>query len=402
MSEPVRPVDAAPSRRRFLRAAGGVVAVTVFGPIATACGRDDARAEVVHVANGPGRVDTTVDRDGRVVYPSLQGFARDTGILVDYREVVVDATTFVGQIRPYLAAGAPTGWDVIVVRDGPALDGLRRDGYLRQLPTTGRPNYDDYALATAADRPADPGSRSTMVWRSGMTGLAAPAGSGRLGRLADVFSGRFAGTVGMPGDLVDAPNLAILATGKDPAASRPPDWDRAAELLRRRVEAGSARIVADPVDALRRGLVDVALARSSDVFRANGEGARLDFVVPDEGGLRWDEVMSIPRGAADPDAAIRFMDHVYRPDAAAQIATSGAYLSPVRGTRERLLGLAAREPDEATAGSLRALAASPLVFPSDEDLARLVAVRSLIDEDEAAHWEETFGGFALVAGSPPS
>ncbi|HEX6844214.1 MAG TPA: extracellular solute-binding protein [Actinomycetota bacterium] len=391
-------------RRRFLGTAGGVLATAALGPVLSACGREPAApAGIVHVANGPQRVDAVASPDGGTEYPSLRGFTRETGILVDYREVVLDAAGFTAQVRPYLVRDEPTGWDVIVIRNGPTLGELLREGLLEELPLDRRPHFDDHALPTVEDPAYDPGSRHTMAWRSGMTGIAydPAATERRVTSLGDLFTREFAGRVGMLGDAVDMPNLAIVAVGADPASSTPVDWDRAAELLQRQREAGVVVDVGgDPVGALRTGRVAVSLARSSDVYRANEEGASLQFVVPDEGGLLWTDAMCIPRRAADPVSAMRFMDHVYRPDVAAQIATSGAYLSPVRGARERLLGLAAKQEDETRARELRAIAASPLAFPTDDDLSRLWTSRDLRDEGEAARWAATFG--AYVSAAEPS
>jgi spermidine/putrescine transport system substrate-binding protein len=237
-----------------------------------------------------------------------------------------------------------------------------------------------------------------MAWQSGITGVAYnPALTGRaVTSLGDLFSGEFAGHVGMFGDAVDMPNLAMVAAGIDPETSTPEDWDTAAALLRRQREDGIVRgyFLQNYLQALRDGRVAVAMGWSGDIAQANGAGGTpLAFSVPDEGGLLWTDAMAIPAHAANPAGAIRLMDHVYRPDVAALIAAAVAYVPPVDAARERVFGMAARaeDPDEALA--LRRVAESPLVFPDEEDLARLSTYRELENDEELARWDAAFGEF---------
>jgi spermidine/putrescine transport system substrate-binding protein len=145
------------------------------------------------------------------------------------------------------------------------------------------------------------------------------------------------------------------------------------------------------------------MARSDDIYRANAAGGvDLAFVVPDEGGLMRTEVMCVPAHAANRGEAIRFMDHVYRPDVAAEIAGSLASISPVRGVRERLLGIAASTSDPVEAARVMAAASSPLLFPSDADIARLTTYREFENDDEIARWDAAFGDLLGAIALPSS
>lgn len=387
-------------RRTFLRAAGGLAGGLALGPLLAACGSssEDEPNGIVHMANWPYYVDKALGEDGRAVYPSLQRFTRETGIQMDYREVVADAEWFFQEIQPYLAAGRPTGWDVMVITNGLTLTKLIRLGYLQEIPAAERPNFEDNAVAAVVDPAYDPGNRYTMAWQSGITGIAYnPELTGRrVTSLGDLFTDEFAGRVGMFRDAVDMPNLAMVAAGIDPETSTPEDWDRAAALLASQRQAGivGRYRAQNYLHGLTSGEIAIAMAWSGDIFQANAEGQnQLEFVVPDEGGLLWTDAMCIPAHAANPVDALRFMDHVYRPDVAAQIAASVAYITPVQGARERLLGMAAASDDEAEVQQLHAVASSPLVFPDEEDLARLSTYRELENDEELARWNMAFGGF---------
>lgn len=387
-------------RRSFLRAVGGAAGAAALAGVLTACGNGSEETRpVVRMANRPGAIDRRRTADGRTVVASLQGFTRETGIEADYREVVVDPERFVEALEPYLAAGQPTGWDIVVLRTGPVLTELLRRGVLQELPADRRPNWDDNAAAAVREPAFDPGGRRTMAWRSGITGIAYDPDrtDGPITSLGDLFSRRFAGRVGMFRDMVDLPNLAMVSLGVDPATSTPADWDAAAARLRRQRDDGVVGQYVPPgsLAALARGRVALTMAWSDEVVRAN-EGRRtpLGFAVPTEGGLLWTDAMAIPIRASNPAGAIRLMDHVYRPDVAAQITASVAGIPPVRGARERLLGMAAQEGDLERASSIRGVATSPLVFPEDDDLSRLSTYRELESDEELARWDAVFRPFA--------
>ena len=61
------------------------------------------------------------------------GFTKQTGIEVDYKEVIQSPTSFLGKIEPLLAAGEPTGYDLMIIETGQYLDRLKRGGWLAPL-----------------------------------------------------------------------------------------------------------------------------------------------------------------------------------------------------------------------------------------------------------------------------
>ena len=396
------------SRREFLRAAGGAAGLAALSPLLAACtpggtAGDDADAaepeRIVHVANWPLYLDRERRPDGSFRRPSLELFTEETGIGVNYREVIPDAEEFFRDIQGWLAAGEPTGWDVMVITNGLTLTKLIELDYLEPLPFDRRPNFAQHASDLVTDPSYDPGNRFSMAWQSGITGIAYDRRrtKRRIKSLADLFDAEFEGKVGMFGDLVDLPNLAILAVGADPETSTPDDWKDAAKLLRRQRDRGIVRAyyTQNYINALVKGDVAVAMAWSGDIFQEKAAGAEhLEFVVPDDGALLWTDAMCIPKNAQHADDALRFMDFVYRPDVAAMIATWVNYVSPVPAAAEIIADRATAEPDPDEQAFLQGLSSSPLVFPEPDDAARLSTYRELRDDDELARWNELFGEFS--------
>ena len=102
--------------------------------------------------------------------------------------------------------------------------------------------------------------------------------------------------------------------------------------------------------------------------------------------MNWYDTMIIPKGAANGVAAAQWMNFVYDPVQAAQLTYWVQYISPVKGVRDELVKLG----DDAAA-----LAESPILFPSDEDAARLNVFATLpddVDENLTAEFLKLVGG----------
>jgi len=391
-------------RREFLRRAGTGAGALGLGALLIACGQDDAPpsfsdepAGILNFANWPLYIDKEKVADGRFVRPSLAAFTDRTGIQVNYREVIPDADLFFREIEPYLAAREPTGWDIVVITNGITLTKMKSLGYLVELPADRRPNFDAHAGSFVRDPAYDVGNRFSMAWQSGVTGIAYdPEVTGRpISSLGDLFSEEFAGLVGMFGDIVDMPNLAMLAGGVAPEDSTEDDWHRAAALLVQQRDSGvlAGYYSSNYIPAIKRGDVAITMAWSGDIFAAKlGKDLpeQIEFVVPDQGALLWTDAMVIPKGAAHLSDAITYMDSVYDPKVAAQIAQYVNYITPVPQAQPEIVKMAESADDPAERERLLAVAGSPLVFLTDGMAANLHEYRELVTDEEAVAWEATF------------
>ena len=393
------------SRRQLLRYGAGSVAGFSFGGLLAACSSESPTGlfagppdGVVNFANRPLFIDRVLDGNGGFLIPSLERFQQERHITVNYQPLIDDPAAFFAAIEPYLVAGRRTGWDVAVITNGPTLTQLIDLDYLVELPDRLRPNFERFADPAVRDPDFDPENRYTMPWQSDVTGIAYdPRRTGRsITSVRDLFDPEFAGEVGMFGDLTDLPNLALLAAGAAPETSTASEWQGAAALVARQLADGIARVFTrqGSVDALSSGEIAITMARSVDVFRANpsGDASGTRFVIPDEGGLLWTENMVIPRGVQHPVDAMALMDFVYEPPIAAMIAAEVAYLTPVPDAREEILALAGDAPAD-EAARLRAIAGSPLVFPSPEAIANLHTARVFNSDDEVDEWERLWSPF---------
>ena len=352
-------------------------------------------------ANWPYYIDRRQGFRGNV-HPSLGRFTRETAIDVVYQRPIRGNARFLERIRPALEAGESTGFDIIVMTNGPELSTLIREGWLLPLSHDLLPSFDLHAAQFVRDPPFDLGNRFTAAWQSGLTGLAyRPEAVAALGRpprsVQDLWHPALKGRVGMMDDLLDLGSVALLSIGVDPPSSTPADWTGALLRLQDQQEAGTVRDYYDQgyVGALRRGDVWLCQAWSGDIFQLNATGfPELRFVVPDEGALLWTDNMAIPVNAEHPLDAITYMDYVYRPPIAAMIADWVGYISPVPAA-EQIVRDELNDP---------AVADSALVFPRDralgagEGFTSYYAFKSALEEQE---WDRLFGPIATAGSTTP-
>jgi spermidine/putrescine transport system substrate-binding protein len=351
----------------------------------------------LNFANWPLYIDKEKDESGDVVRPSLLEFTKSTDIEVNYREVIQGNQSFFGQIQPLLAAGKSTGWDIIVITNGETLGKLMSLNYLIELPADKRPNFDQYAGDAVKDPAYDPGNKYTMAWQSGLTGIGwdpkqiaeLRPDKPTITSVMDLFDPAFAGKVGMFGDNQDMPNFAMLGMGILPEESTPDEWQQTADTLQKQKDDGIVRQYYEQnyINALSNGDVALTMAWSGDIFQQNlsGDSEGLQFTVPDEGAIIWTDNMMIPIGAENPVDAATYMDYVYDPDVAGQIAQWVNYITPVPDSKAYIENLAKETGDSYYTD----VANSPLVFPTPEMISKLHTYR-VLTEDEQLQWNDLF------------
>lgn len=396
------------SRRIFLRDAGrgalATGAVLSLPSILAACGIGPANgspgaaasgspvggepAGELIFANWPLYIDQDEDTGES---PTLQQFTAETGIEVDYQEAIQDNDEFFGTIQPALAAGQDTGWDLIVLTDS-IVGRLIRLGFLEQFDVaTSVPNF----LANAADKYKNPSydqdNRHTVPWQSGIVGIGYnPELTGReITGFADLLDPAFEGRIGMFSDTQDAISLTLLHNGVVPIEATEDDVRAAVDVLREQQPLVRGYYGNEYGQGLADGSLAVTMAWSGDVFQLQFDNPDLRFVVPEAGGVLFIDNMCIPKRAQHPADALAMMDFVYRPEIAAQITEYVNFICPVPAAQDIIRRHAAEAEAAEDREYLETVAESPLVFPTDDMLARLHSYKTL-DEEEERLWNELY------------
>ncbi len=400
------------TRRQALGVAGGGIAASLFLASGAASAASLPNAKVgnatwwkkeklhhtVNFANWPLYIDTL---NGK--YPSLEHFTRTTKIKVNYFQVIDDNTSFYAKIRPSLAAGQYTGYDIVVMtNNNPPLGYLMELGWLIPLDHSMMPNFNKYAGPLVKNPAWDRGNKYTMAWQSGWTSVAYnskhvkdPGDSVHI-----LFDKKYAGRVGMLSDPFELGSVGLLALGIEPATSTEKDWSKAATLLQKQKSDGIVAAYYDQsyIQHLKNGDTWVSQAYSGDIYQANLNSKYKDLVlmIPKEGLMMWTDNMCIPLYAQNPKDAMTLMDYYYSPVTQSVVEYYNDYICPVPSARQQLLhptswnkaALASLKPEIGLPTT--ATADSPLVFPSGREAALTKTYYQFKNQEEINTWTNLF------------
>ena len=331
--------------------------------------------------------------------PELKKFTAETGITVNYQEVIQEMGPWFAKVQPQLAAGQPIGYDLMVITNGIQFSQFRDSGFLAPMDHAKLPNFTKNAAEAYKKTAYDPDNQFSIPWASGITGIAYNPDKIKrpITKLADLWDEAFKGKIGMLSDTQELANFGLLANGVKPADSTADDWEKAAEKLKEQKTKKIVRNYYDQsyIDALGRGEVWIAQAWSGDIFQKNvSEGSNLKFVIPEEGATMWTDNMCIPITAKNPLDAIMLMDFLYQVPISASLAEYINYVCPVPAAQEQIRKDAAAASGE-DKDYLESLADSPLLFPTETDYAKLHYYVTFATPSEQQEFQKTFEPIVL-------
>ncbi|HYZ14176.1 MAG TPA: spermidine/putrescine ABC transporter substrate-binding protein [Actinomycetota bacterium] len=406
------------TRRSVLKGAGTGIAGFSLASFLAACGGGDGGTggdggnggldvgqiysgepgDLVNFANWPAYMDQAKNNEGEVFHPTLRTFTQQTGIQVNYEDVINDNAEFFGRLQPLLAAGDDPGWDIIVITNGRYFTTLVANNWVYPLDPDRRPNFDTNAASWAKDPFYDPGNTHGMPWQSGITGIFynGELVDGELTKMDDLANPDKVGTnsIGMlEGDM---PDWVMINLGIDPTESGPEEWREAADWLRMQQESGTVRAYYgnDYLPEMQQGNLNAGMAWSGDVLYSNvWLGIDVHFVFPEGGALLWIDNMMVPAAAQNPVGAMEVMDFYYDPENATKLTEWVLYMSPVPETQRLIEQDAARAEEQGFKGYANKLyqtARSEFLYPSDEFISRTSFGRDLRTQEETEEWDSIF------------
>ncbi|MFD3545106.1 spermidine/putrescine ABC transporter substrate-binding protein [Streptomyces sp. NPDC058655] len=387
--------------RRSLLRASGVGALTLTG-LSTlgACGIPPAKREGAAAAasddhsdrekeitfsNWTEYMDTSEDEKTR---PTLEEFAKRTGIKVKYTEDINDNVEFFGKIRPQLAAGQDTGRDLIVVTDWLAARMIRL-GWAQKLDSSRLPHA--YANLSPQFRSPDwdPGRAYSYPW-TGISTVIAYNSKATGGKTVDSVTQllddpTLKGRVGFLTEMRDSVGMTLLDQGKNPADFTTADFDAAVGRLQKGVDKNQIRRFTgnDYTSDLDKGDLAACLAWAGDVIQLQAGNPDIKYAIPAAGYITSSDNLLVPAKARHKANAEKLIDYYYELPVAAQLAAYISYVCPVEGVKDEL---AAIDPG---------LADNTLIVPDRAMTAKSHAFRSLTAEEETAYEEK----FAKLIGA---
>lgn len=376
------------SRRSVLRGAGGVGIAAALAACGTGGGTTadkpqpnvkdrSATDKVVRWANWPAYLDYD---DKTKKYPTLVDFTKQTGIKATYAEDIDDNDSYYGKIQGQLKNGKDFGKDVVVLTDWMAARMIRQ-GYVQKLDKANIPNAKNLNPALQ-NVDFDKGRNYSMTWQSGYAGIGYR--KDKVGRelktLDDLWAPDLKGKIVVLSEMRDTVGLIMMSQGVDISGDFTADqFNKALAVLQQQVDSGQIRQVKGNsyLEDLRSGNAIAAIAWSGDILLAQfeEEDPNYTFTIPETGGTLWSDNLMIPIASPHKKNAETLINYYYDPKVAATVAAYVNYICPVVGAKEEMKKI---DPS---------LVDSPLIFPTDADLAKVKGFRTLTPDEETTYSE---------------
>ena len=294
----------------------------------------------LHWAQWPAYIDLTGKAATNLKYspgssPTLEQFKAKYKVDVDYEEKIEDNNTFYATIQPELVAGAPTGWDLIVITDWLAAKVITK-GWAEQIDQSNVPNCTANLRDALKGQVWDPKNDYHYPWQSGMTGIGYNKASLAGAKIAAPTSLKDLWAidpkkVSFLTESRDTFGLGLLKLGKsaDPQQTTADDLQAVHDDIQPLVQGGLTFADNSYLQNFAAKKTWAAMVWSGDLASSGGTDDL--FVFPDEGTMIWTDNMVIPKGAQNIYTAELMMNFVYDPAIAGQIANFVYYVSPVKG-----------------------------------------------------------------------
>lgn len=305
---------------------------------------------------------------------TLQRFEKETGYQVRYD------TFDTPEVLETKLLTSGSGYDV-VVPSASVLTRLLKAGALQATGQQGMPGYsnlDPDLLGKLAS--VDPGNQHAVPYTWGTLGLGLNVEAVQkrlpgvpLNSLDLLFKPEYASKLADCGiSLIDSPQevigLALHYLGKDPYSRDQADLDAAAALLHKLQPSVAYVANGRQINDLANGTTCLALtyngdaATAADQARKAAKPYRIEYRIPREGTLIWQDNLAIPKDAPHPEAAKAFIAFMLRPESVADLTNSLFF---------------ANANQQATALVDEAVRNDPDIYPSGEVRARLYADQSM-------------------------
>jgi spermidine/putrescine transport system substrate-binding protein len=331
-----------------------------------------------------------LDEDANKHYPTLEAFARKTGIRVAYDTVVNDNTSYFASVKQRLALGKDIAADTVCLTDWMVSEWLTL-GYTQKLDHSNIPNLVN--LTPQLRKPDfDPGRNYSVPWQSGFAGLCwnrelVPKG---LRQVSDLWAPALKGKVSALSEWRDTVGLVMMEHGVNIAGHNWGDvqFNKAIAELTEHIHDGQFHDIQGNsyVDDLKTGKSVAGIVWSGDVEGLNAEVGheKFAFGIPETGGTLWSDNFLVPVGSQEKTNAEKLINFYYEPEIAAQVAAYVNYITPVEGAKE---AMARVDPT---------LVDDQLIFPNEDTLAQTQIFRTMT-QDEQTRYSNTFQGMLLGA-----
>ncbi len=260
----------------------------------------------------------------------LDAFTAETGIQVNYE-------TFASgeEMLAKLIAGG-TAYDLIQPPDYIA-EALIKNKLLVPIDFARVPNF-RHILAEYKGMPHDLEQRFTVPYMTGTVGIVVNTDRIKtpIRGIKDLFAPAHKGRIVVVDDGRELVTAALYVLGRSLNDITPETLAQARPLLAEWFQAIKLFDSDSPKTALLNGDVDLGYVWGGEAATLWNEDKKFKYVLPSEGAHMFVDVLAIPLGAKNLDAAHAFIDFVLRPEISKQISDEFPYTNP-NGVARKLL-----------------------------------------------------------------
>jgi spermidine/putrescine transport system substrate-binding protein len=326
-----------PSRRAFLQGSGAVAVGLTFIP-SRLLAEEEKKLNFYNW-------DTYIGETTLADFETATGIAPKMDLYADNDELFAK-----------LKAGNP-GYDVIVPTND-TLERMIKAGMVIEIDHSKIPNMSNIDKPFQ-DASFDPGRKHSIPYMWGTLGIGyrkskvdqAAVDSWKI--LLD--SDQLAGRISLLGDAANNIGVGLKYLGYSFNSTNAEELKKVEELLIKQKKNIKVFANDNGQDLLAAGEVDACMEWNGDIKQVMSEDDDLNYVVPTEGSLLWQDTMAIPKGAPHPDNAHKFLNFVLDGEVGKGIATTIQYATANAAAKKLM-------PKE--------YLENPAIFPSAEIIAK--------------------------------
>lgn len=260
----------------------------------------------------------------------LEGFEKETGIKVNYESYASNEE----MLAKLLSGGK---YDLIQPSEY-VIEALVKEGKLVELDHAKIPNIKNLdPVFTKFD--FDPGNKYSVPWMSGTVGIAYNKQKIKepIAGFKDVFSGKYAGRIVVLDDGREILSWALDSLNKDINKIDDDSIAAARPLIKGWLQQVKLYDSDSPKTALLNGDVDVGIVWSGEgAILLNEAPDKFAWVLPQEGSHRFIDNLAIPKTAPHPEAAMKFINYILKPEVSKLISEEFPYTNPNAEARKLL------------------------------------------------------------------
>ena len=234
-----------------------------------------------------------------------------------------------GAALSIISQSRPGDWDVLVI-DGVDVPRAIDEGILGEIPSSALPTADFFPEVVMEDNNTRNGKTYAVTEKYGYNTISFDKSKVDIADMKDMsmlWSGKYDGRIAIYDYYLPVIGLVGLSEGIDTNKVNTSNMSVIKDKLLTLKKA--SKLVGDVVSsqtALATGEVDILVGGGEWVTAVlSAEKPNLDWVIPEQGGLRWSQSIGVMADSGKKDLALKFVQYITSPEGQAKLATSSCF-----------------------------------------------------------------------------